>query len=492
MKKIFLSAFLAVMMVMLILVSCQTGTVPSDETQRSETARSTEPEETDGAGIDTTPGLDIPEGLRYDGYTYTVFTAATYNDNFKFQIDYSPDLVDAAAFERNAAVEELLGVTVEAKEATAEDIYAELSMALMSEAYSPYDLVVPHCYLGIASILSDGLLYDWDELSVDFSKPWWNQSMSTNLKICGKQYIVSSDLCVTWQGVNALIFNKEMLGILNLGKDLYQTVYDGEWTLDLMNSLISQNITSDINGDKFMDINDQYGLLIPFGYPIDFMYASNIKTTSSDENGRLVLDFSYTKMVDFVQKMYDLGHSDSTLLVRSRDQLEMMSGGRFFLALWDIGSYSSDLRQMQNLRFGLLPLPKYDEDQDGYHTICAAGVFGIPFNVEDPERSAVITDAMSYYSYKKVRPAFLEKTVQHKVLDSDPDAYRVLEILHEGKLFDAGFNFGYDPQIPFAPNAAYSVIVEEDSADFPAYYAAHREQWQKHYDDLCDLIAKVE
>jgi len=489
MKKFF-STSLAVLMAILFLVSCQTEPEPSTGTQGSDTIS----EGTDTVGVDTMPKLDIPEGLKYDGHTYTIFTAPTYNGNFKFQVDYSPELLNSAAYERNVAVEELLGITIEVEEATAEDVYPELSAVLLAETNSPYDLVVPHCYLGVASMLSDRLLYDWNDTSVDLSMPWWNESMSSNLEICGKLYFASSDLCVTWQGVSSLLFNKETLGKLNLTKDLYQTVFDREWTLDLMGALIKQKVTNDLNGDQIMDTRDEYGLLIPYGFPTDFMYASNIKSTSSDENGRIVIDFNYNKMTDFVQKMYDLSHSDSTLLVRTYEQFEMMGEGRFFLALWDIGSYSSDLRQLQDLglSFGLLPLPKYDEDQDGYHTICAAGIFGIPFNVEDPERAAVITNALSYFSYQKLRPAFLETTVQHKVLDSDPNAYRVLELLHEGKLFDAGFNFGYNSQMPFAPNAAYSVSVELDSADFPAYYDAHFEQWQSYYDDLCNKIVEAE
>lgn len=506
MKTKFLSALLAATMMILLLVACQNSTPVGSETGGNE--KPSTQEETAPPAPGSEPQLEIPEGTRYDGYTFTVLTCGNYNECFRLEVeDYSADLIDSAAYQRNADVEALLGVTVKAipESYPDENVYPELSAAVMSEAVCPYDLVFPHCMLGVSAIMSEGLLYDWNTLSgVDFSKPWWNQSMSEHLAIADHLYIVSSDLCVAWQGMYCFLFNKDVLEErTNLkSADLYQAVYDGNWTLDYMTSLVKESaLTGEVNGDGLMDANDRYGLTIPPYTANRFMYGSGITTTELDENGKQVLSLFSTKTVDLCQKVYDLYHLSSTYVdsganynpgpFQECDTFRMLTEGRVLLAGYDIGSYPENIRYMDNVELGLLPIPKYNENQTTYYSLCAAGIFGMPKNVGDAERNAVITEALSYYSYKNVRPAYFDQTLQYKVLD-DEDSYNVLRIMHEGKLFDFGYNFGYSAGNPLLGDCFNTIINDLDGGNFTAYYDSVKDSYQAMYDDLYNAIVAAD
>ena len=62
---------------------------------------------------------------------------------------------------------------------------------------------------------------------------------------------------------------------------------------------------------------------------------------------------------------------------------------------------ASELRNMES-DYGILPFPKYAEDQDGYFTTSRVNMklFGIPADVEDTEFAGLVTEALSRWSVR--------------------------------------------------------------------------------------------
>jgi hypothetical protein len=105
----------------------------------------------------------------------------------------------------------------------------------------------------------------------------------------------------------------------------------------------------------------------------------------------------------------------------------------------------------ESVDFGILPLPKYDEIQDGYYTLCWAAVAAIPLVVKDVEKSAVILEALNCYSYVDVIPQYTEIVLQRK-LSRDDESAETVKLLAEGISMDFGtlFYASIEPTLVFS------------------------------------------
>lgn len=80
-----------------------------------------------------------------------------------------------------------------------------------------------------------GLLCEVGDLQyIDPSMPWWNQNLLEPTAVDGKNYfLIGCANLVAFDSIGVLFFNKDLAAENNID-DLYQTVYDGNWTFDKM------------------------------------------------------------------------------------------------------------------------------------------------------------------------------------------------------------------------------------------------------------------
>lgn len=91
----------------------------------------------------------------------------------------------------------------------------------------------------------------YDIPNVDFSKPWWPESNSTDLTYDGKCVLAVSDFNYTAISQSAcMIFNKNLANSYDMG-NLYEVVMNGDWTFDYFMNLVKDvYVDSDGSGDK--------------------------------------------------------------------------------------------------------------------------------------------------------------------------------------------------------------------------------------------------
>ena len=89
------------------------------------------------------------------------------------------------------------------------------------------------------------------------------------------------------------------------------------------------------------------------------------------------------------------------------------------------------LRTMDS-NFGLVPMPKYDEEQENYITYSnpISCFLTIPVTNPDMKRTGIIIDALTYDSYKNCLPIYYDITVSQKGLRND-DSIEMLEIVRD-------------------------------------------------------------
>ena len=446
---------------------------------------------TDTTAVTEDPGptAELPADADFGGDTITFLTLNGYNNNFRLNAESDGETLNDAGVRRNDAVEERLNVAFAVVEVdNAPSTFRQSVMAGDTE----YDFIFPHATDGVAGLVTDRLLYDWNDLpTVDLTHPWWNTSMTESLGIGGHLFYASGDIVMTWQGMQAVLFNKSYLPGMDLEKDLYQTCFDGEWTMDYMGQIIKGH-SRDLNGDGRMTEIDQYGLLDNRGTGYSYMYGADQRVTVPDAEGWPTLTLNTERMTTIVGKYYNLVHSGETYLdiysnasYPTSTYRNTIVEGRAFLATLDVGGLYANLREIE-YDFGILPVPKLDEAQESYRVFCGAGLIGVPTNAPDPAQTGVVAEALAYYSYKEIRPAFFDIVLENKAVREE-NAYKVLQMMHENKVFDFGFNFdgtGY--------NLIKEVVVDKKSTDFASLYAKKEKSILKNFEKIITAVQETE
>ena len=90
--------------------------------------------------------------------------------------------------------------------------------------------------------------------------------------------------------------------------------------------------------------------------------------------------------------------------------------------------------------FGVLPMPKYDEEQTEYYNCVQpynAPATAIPVTCSDTNRTGVILEALTYESTNTIQKAFYEKALMYRGV-RDKESQEMLELIFANRLYDIG------------------------------------------------------
>ena len=99
---------------------------------------------------------------------------------------------------------------------------------------------------------------------------------------------------------------------------------------------------------------------------------------------------------------------------------------------------SSAATAFNNLEFdyGVLPLPKYDEAQENYTSLGWSHIMMIP-NTADADFTGLVTEWMSYYGNKLIRPKFYDSLMSVRFAQ-DEETVDMLDIIFNNRVYDLG------------------------------------------------------
>lgn len=123
--------------------------------------------------------------------------------------------------------------------------------------------------------------------------------------------------------------------------------------------------------------------------------------------------------------------------------------------------------------FGLIPLPKVDDQQEKYATFIH-GYYGsavqIPVTNTNLEMTGKILEDMAYQSHLYVRPAYYESTLRGKYV-RDEESLDMLDYIFEHQVFDPAFymtSFSTDLRS----------LCEKNSTDIASMFAGKVEKYR--------------
>ena len=309
-----------------------------------------------------------------------------------------------------------------------------------------------------ATLMQSNLLVDMNTLeNMDLSKAWYDDFSMNAITFEGKAFTVIGDgATLDDRTCWIMYFNKQIVNDFDSELNLYQKVREGKWTIDLMYDVMV-GTTYDNDGDGTMTIGkDRFGYISE--RTTNWYHVNACNTTLSVHNG----DGSYSIPDAPKQELLDTWSALKKILATPQREVSWTiknfhNGlGTFFACnagtLLEMGA--------SGIEYGILPMPKLNEEQDKYYTgvehynFCG---YAIPVTASnDPnkdwqkngfesgeEQSAYFLEAFSYYSMMHLTPAFFDQVcLKQAVMDLDSREMVIMAL--ENKIIDPVvlFNWG--------------------------------------------------
>ncbi len=458
------------------------------------------PADTDSSSGDTTPSADvttdeydarraIDDGLPkkdYGGYTFTIWSLSP--DNY-YQEEETGDIVDDAIFARQLAVGERFNVEfrVNDKPADYSTVHTMVQESVLAQD-NAFDIAMPHQIGGGPTLILQGLVMDWNDVPyINLDQPWWNQRINETIEIMDHQFYIAGQISLP--SPFCMYYNKQYVEDYPEIEDMYTLVNEGRWTIDKLLEY-TKLVSKDLNGDsEWKPEDDQFGLTMNYdNTTLNFMYASNHMSVLVNEDGEPEPNIVNDKMLNLLEKMNKLVWEDNrTIFCTYENQFTLgqsaFKDGRAFIFCGEV-AWAAQMRDFE-IDFGVLPYPKYEEEQEGYYTHVDAwnGMLCLPVGAPDVERTGIITEAFAAETYKEVMPIYYDKALGTKYM-RDEESIGMLDIVYNGIVYDFGYIFdNWNGCTWMLPR-----LVQQDSNDITSYWAGNESAVLDNYKKLYEAV----
>ncbi len=428
MKKLRIIALL--LAAMLVVASC--GNTTGDNNGKDNT------DKTPSAGTDNVLGL--PEGLDYTGETFRLITAEGY---LSLPEDYDPtedtSIINQAKHKQFMNTTDRLGVDFEYFVASPFEVAATWVYTSVNSWSDDYDAVFT-VDTNMRTMAEMGFFKTVSELPyVNLDNPWWSKDYIEAVSLNPDDpYLLFGSITYNQavERICCVFFNKRLLEEIHGMKDtdIYDMVLDGTWTIDKFLEL-AKGVYID-NGDGIRNGYDTYGY-ITGGHDTlnNLMFSSGLDFTERDEDGFPTLHMNNERTVSLVEKVLSL-LNDESYYDAAADNPEGLNfpyarkfgegKGLFLIQRFFSARYNMDMAD----DYGMVPMPKYDEDTDGYTSIVTTNVQwgAVPVTCERVEMTSATLETLAYEGYHHLTPAYFENNLKLRFTRGD--------LSYESKMLD--------------------------------------------------------
>ncbi|MBE6612477.1 MAG: hypothetical protein E7632_08290 [Ruminococcaceae bacterium] len=463
--------------------------------------------DTSAAVVDTTASnADIPEEINRENAKLRLpeidFGGETFNllyvgeDVYRQDIyaEETGDVVDDAVFARNRAIEELLNCKLnpicfsDDTKTTANHIGT-----VVKAQEDLYDLCSTH-QAYTAMLVTNGYFHNFaDDTYIDWEMPWWNTEYMNEMVVGNDTifFLLGDISLMRMKSLGSVYYNREMYEELYGDADgMYDIVFDGKWTFDRFAKMCTDAYI-DLNGNTVSDEGDRFGAFGNKTKSVEhYQYACGITSTTKNADGIPELTLNNEKTVDYVNKFYSLYYENPGFRIDTdgtfnRQIGDFKSGYYLFCPVWF--RHADSLREMET-DYGIVNFPKYAEDEE-YRALVHDGttLFVTPVTSKKTDKIGAVCEAMGYYNYISVTPAYFEVALKVKYSRDDKTS-KVLDIISES----AYTNFGYVYATQIANLGYLRSLASEGTNDFSSWYAKMEPSGQKGLQKLIDTYLAME
>lgn len=406
------------------------------------------------------------------------------------------NLIYDAIFERNERVEQRFNFKIKVVYTSGINEVADWVTKTVMSGADEFDLLINHTMITAGTVLKNLYLNWYDIPYVDFSKPWWASANTDTLTYDGKCILAVSDLNLS--AINqtyALYFNKALANTWDVG-DLYGMALRGEWTFDKFAGIV-KDIYTDLDGDGEKSRGDFYGATQADHSNVNqWLWAFDNPTVSKNEEGIPVVSVKTDKINNIINELYDYCFNTQGVWFEVNREnpnagsnvTDMFIGKKTIFHIGSLNAATSESFRNFEDDYGILPMPKWDANQQSYTNMTYGGhsVLAVPKTCPDTELVGVAVEALSAESYKTVVPTFYEIALKTRYL-RDSESKEVLDLIINSRIFD--FGYIYDGWQGFG--WTIHNMFFEGSKNFESYYASRYPSAKIHYKKIVKIFDKL-
>ncbi|MBR4206568.1 MAG: hypothetical protein IKQ92_13930 [Clostridia bacterium] len=498
MKIRVISLLLVLCMIGSVLISCSdAGTPEGESTPANQPANPTagtsdEPSEDELSALEQRQRIpdDLPD-VTFDGRSYTIETETRKVYEILSE-ELNGESCNDAVYNRNLTIEKRFDVKIGVIEN--ETPYNEIVTSVTAGMHD-YDVAGFINYLTLTPV-SARVLYNWLDIPrVDLDKPWHNKLANDDAMINDRLYAINSDLSIsTLLYTYGMFFNYNIMEQYGYTSSaLYDIVFEGKWTIDRLTE-ISAGIWEDKNGNGKHDEDDIHG----YGVINGQINTHDVWLAALDISPLLVIraqdDYDVNiftdRTVTALEKVNYLYHnSEGTFFGGSdwRGIPKMFAEGKLAMSQLYFGETTESLGDMQDT-YGILPLPKLDEEQPGYYTNCwdQFTVFAVPKTMPeaDAEFVGIIYEVLCAETYKTVFPAYYDVALKSRY-SAEPATAQMIDLIMAGRKLDFTFQYGSKLQnLPYQ----FRVMVVNDDSNIASWYKKSQKSLNKNIEKFLKLF----
>ncbi len=493
-----LSALLAALLLAGSLTACGTATDdPADTNQIGQTTAALNESETEIRD-------NLPDDLNYGGDEVTIISRDCEGWT-RGEISVSglnSDPVNDSIFERNKAVEQRLNIKINSILDDSSDaaVVVNKVATAVKAGTQEYDLAATACYTTLPETLNGTFVDLRSTRYLDFDQRWWTPGFNEVMEYNGAQYVATGDALIsTYRFAFVTVFNQDLFTDARQ-PFLYEHVEDGTWTLDKQISLVPLFHRDNGNGIQD-DQGDVYGFSSGGMASIDAYWSScQLDIIQKDADGMYEVVLDMDRLHGVAEKILALFHdTDGSSRIftphgmgaEHDDIRELFAAGYSAMATLRIIELERSSMRNMTQKFGVVPMPKYDESQDGYYTLLQdqLTVFTIPTTVTGGrlDQISAVLEAMGSTSYRIVKPAYYETTLRTKIAQ-DPQSAEMMERVINGIYIDMGIL--YTSSLPGYQGGLRSLVNSKNN-DAVSRFTAMNKQAQNNLKAIVKKLDKV-
>ena len=442
--------------------------------------------ETLGDGISQTTAEETADPLADDlpdedlsGYDFRIYCLENLVEFF-YSDELDGEVVNDAVYKSIINVEERFGVDIKTVYYGTDDGgFSSQVTNIIKSGDDIFDVAENHDTLSAEASLSGYYMNVRDFPYLDFEKPWYPTNAIESLTLYGKLFLFSS--AMSYKGLHQtriLYMNKKLFENYGI-ESPYQDVFDGKWTLDkIMN--ITKDVYQDLNSNQKADDEDFFGFTVHQWFD-GWMDSFDLESMTKDAEGELVIGINNQRTADIVDKMYSwiVDTPDAFIAKSKLSESDIFTAERTLITYGEISTSYVKYRNT-DIDYGMLPFPKYDDDQEKYISFYTDRFFVVPKTAHDTDKIGFMLEAMSAEGYRTIYPAYYEIALKVKYTQDDESA-RILDIINASRKLS--FSYCYDNS---GLNGLFGGMLSasKPNHDFASYYAKREKSALKRIDKI--------
>jgi hypothetical protein len=404
---------------------------------------------------------NIPDSLPPRSFGNDTFTIVCQDEGlmqFFFVEEMDGSIVDKAVYKSVSAVEERFDVDITAYTVTNHQV---IKNGITTQDGS-FDFAFMHDTTASGYSLENLFVNLYSLESLDFSKPWWPAPSIKALTFQDKMYLGSSTMSYLGLGQTFLIYFNKTTFEDNSIEYPYEMAFKGEWYMEDMLE-IGEVFYTDTQENEIKDAEDIYGFIATdqfygwfesFGIEMVKKEGDELILNAHCQEAYDLIDYAYEMIVD-----KEMGYVDAEVVVN-----EMFARGQSAFIYGKL-RVAYDVFRLQDINYGILPVPKLNEDQETYYSAYTDRYFVVPsrsVSGKDAQDIGFILEALSAEGYRTIYPAYYDISMQGRY-SKDEESKKILTMLHPLRVID--FAYAYTGGQCFS-RSLYTLITEKQSKDY--------------------------